>query len=117
MFSLSDSTVGQQRLGIDNSGNNEFGPATPVSQLSVSGKTILVGGTFAQKLVPPNVVPRVQGSVAANAGTVTIATPAVAGFSATNGSNGSIYSFATDKTSFSLLIAATSATPVTYGVF
>ncbi|RZU39320.1 hypothetical protein BDD14_0689 [Edaphobacter modestus] len=101
-FQLNDASVATQRLQFDNSGNTEFGPATPNSPLSFQGRALLDGSFLAQSIARPDAMPRVTGSVNVNGGaSVDVGCPQSAGFGAING-NAVITAFDSTKTTFTI---------------
>jgi hypothetical protein len=98
---LLDATANAQRFQFDNSGNAEFGQATPNSPLSFQGRPMLDGSVLAQNTARPAAQPRLTGSVLIPAGreSAEISCPPCAGFGSTDG-NGGIARFNADKTAF-----------------
>jgi hypothetical protein len=103
-FQLNDATAGTQRLQFDNSGNTEFGPATPNSPLSFQGRPLLDSSAayLASQVARPAGMPRLTGAVNVTAGsTVDVGCPQGAGFGSVDGEAG-ISAFNSDRTVFTV---------------
>jgi hypothetical protein len=118
-FKLSDSTSGTQRFAVDNSQHTELGSATPSSELSVNGHSILNGAVLAATVAAPVSMARTTGGLSLAAGaTATINVPATtSAFSSINGP-GNVVSYNSAKTQMTVACTLSTGTgTLTYGNF
>jgi hypothetical protein len=116
-FVMTDTTTSTQRFAVDNSHNTELGSATPASEMSVNGKAILSGAVLAQSVVASSAMPRITGMVNLSAGiTSTVSVGATAGFASIDGP-GTVVSYNTGRTQFTIVGTDTTASNMNYGSF
>jgi hypothetical protein len=115
-LTLTDATAASQRLAVDNSGNTEFGSATPTAPLTFMGRMTMSGSNLAQELALSQAMPRTTGSVTLADSTTTaiVSVPGAAGFGSVDG-DGEIFNTAGGN--FQFFTRNSSSTTLGYSIF